>query len=133
MTAFGATKHLYHFVEDNAILLIQIYNDSAHSATAKVILFDVNETVSSLDRWINNQVSDALYANAPQPMSDLELTPNQFSLVNPSIADSLTGSYGDQWVNYNVTLKVSEVIQNDVFILESFDDSAIAHVNTYMP
>ena len=63
------TLIFYTFVDQQAILSLTIDNkDESFPVSGRVLLFDEETTEEGLKKWINNQHSDGLYPDIPDPI-----------------------------------------------------------------
>ncbi len=128
MIGFRNTLLFYTDNDQQAVLTLLIDNaDETFPVKGTVYLFDEATTAEAIDKWINNQHSDGLFPDVPEPISQTELpeevcqvtshekigTETSESPVNP-------GEYDD----YEVKLSVKDYSNNENFQLTGFDDTA---------
>ena len=74
MLGYRDTVVFYTFKEQRAVMVLNIGNsDETFPITASVYLFDKTTTEKGLKKWINNQHSDALFGDAPEPLATRKL------------------------------------------------------------
>lgn len=68
------TLVFYTFAEKSTVLVLEIDNTSAtQPITATLHLFPPDTSAADLAKWVNNQHSDGLFADAPSPSSTIKL------------------------------------------------------------
>ncbi|MFM7181800.1 MAG: hypothetical protein ACKO2G_10110 [Verrucomicrobiales bacterium] len=130
-----STKILYKFTEEKAVVTLVIGNkDTTFPITAKVHLFDKSVTSEGIDKWINNQTSDALFIDAAEPVSTQTL-PGDVCKVTSSKSGEESGSPPAvdpptevAYQDYKVDFSVKEHRVENQFVLTAFSDTAVVHV-----
>lgn len=128
---YGDTLRIYHFKETNAVLKIVFPNsDNVFEMTATLNLFAISETPENIAKWINNQYSDALYSDAPEPEASITLDAAQLTINAGTYIDSETGPSGDTYDNYTVRFGIDTLFQPGSFLLSGFEGALTVHVRT---
>jgi len=132
MLGFRNTLLFYKFKNQRAILVLSIgNNDETFPVTGKIHLFDDTTTEEDLEKWINNQHSDGLFAEVPEPVFTGELPKGSCKVTSHTQTDtsksrSPTGSA--TFKNYEVKLAIKEHAVQQKFKLSAFTDTAQVHV-----
>ena len=133
MLGYRDTLVFYSFKEQGAILVLKINNkDESFPVNGKVHLFDKQTTKEGLKKWINNQHSDALFIDAPQPLSTKEL-PAGFCKVT---ARKLTGKSENpgpgkgMFKDFEVGLSIKAQDIGKNFQIPVFTDTVRVHVKS---
>lgn len=125
---YGNTLKMYQFTEQNVVLKMIIDNSSSNFAhTATLNFFDKSESKESIATWINNQYSDALLANAPDPIEVIPV-PESYIMLYSSYINSEDGGDGYRYNNYQVSYSFSDFFYTQSGKLKYFSDSATVHV-----
>ena len=125
------TLIFYPFKEHQAILRLTIDNkDESFPVTGKVYLFDEKTTEQGLKKWINNQHSDGLYPEVPEPIY-VEVLPEGSCVVTAHKQLGVTKDTGLRKVdfkNFQVDLSIKAHQVDDQFTLSAFTDSSHVYV-----
>ena len=125
---FRETQIFYTFPTKNVILKIRIDNKNKDfGVTGKVIVFPKETTADGLGKWLNNQHSDGLYPDIPQPISTLDLPTKLCSSSNPKFTDKTETRLGN-FDNYSIEFKVSDIEQIGNFQIRGFSGKAMVHL-----
>jgi hypothetical protein len=125
---FRETQIFYTFPKKNLILKVRIDNKNKDFAvTGKVIVFPKSTTAEGLAKWLNNQHSDGLFPNIPQPVSTLDL-PNQLChSMNPKFDKEIKTHLGN-FNSYSIDFKIKDVERIGDFAIKGFSGKAKVHV-----
>lgn len=125
---FRETQIFYTFPTTNVILKISIDNKNKDFAvTGKVFVFPKTTTVEGLGKWLNNQHSDGLYPNIPQPISTLVLPTKLCNSSNPKFTDKTKTQLGN-FDNYSIEFKVNDIERVGNFQIKGFSGKAMVHL-----
>ena len=128
MIGYRDTLIFYSLPDQRAVVKINIDNKGTmFPITATVFLFDANADQDGIDKWINNQHSDALFADALEPTSRYTLPKNKAKILSFSAAETVSDSLG-QHINYTVQFKIRSTSQKGSFQLKPFKDDASVFV-----
>ena len=128
MIGYRDTLIFYSLPDQRAVVKINIDNKgTTFPITATVFLFDANADQEGIDKWINNQHSDALFADALEPTSRYTLPKNKAKILSFSAAETVSDSLG-QHINYPVQFKIRSTSQKGSFQLKPFKDDASVFV-----
>ncbi len=124
MIGFRDTLRFYVFEEAKAVLRVQIDNkDVKFPVSAKLYIFPGDTTSEGLDKWINNQHSDGLFIDAPEPKSTHEIPAASCTAKSHELVKAVEESFG-KFNNYSVTFGIKDVPALGGFKLKDFTDKA---------
>ena len=134
MIGFRNTLIFYTFKEQRTIMTLAIDNkDDSFAIKAKVYLFDKATPMEGLAKWINNQHSDGLFPDVPNPVQTVELPKGTTAVT----AKKITGKNKNpspvvdaMFSDYEVQLSVKEYTEAGKFKLSAFTDQAKVHVKS---
>ncbi|BCX48163.1 hypothetical protein HAHE_20710 [Haloferula helveola] len=120
------TLLFYAFGDSAAVLRLQIPNDSAKfSVKGSVVLFADGTDAEALAKWINNQHSDGLFADAPQPSATIELPEGVCEVAESKFTgEKQSGRAGESYGEYEVTVRVKDHEAAGKFKLKAFTEKA---------
>ncbi|MFT6863718.1 MAG: hypothetical protein ACJAVK_002279 [Akkermansiaceae bacterium] len=130
MMGFRDTLILYFFAEQRAVLVLSIGNkDESFPVDGRVYYFDTDTSEEDLKKWINNSYSDALHADAPQPVSKTKL-PEGVCKVSQSKKGDLkkSGPRSTSYQEYEVTVQLKEHVLGKELTLAPMTDTAKVRV-----
>ncbi|MEZ5329978.1 MAG: hypothetical protein R3F19_33445 [Verrucomicrobiales bacterium] len=133
MLGFRDTLLFYTFKGQQAILVLSIDNkDETFPVTGKVFLFDEKTTDGALKKWINNQHSDGLFPDIPEPSSSVELPKGTCKVITHKETGATKNPGGDPstFKNYQVKFSIGKFSVDKKFKLTEFTDSAEVHVKS---
>ena len=127
---FRSTLLFYTFNEQKTVLKLQFGNrDKTFPMTATVYIFDDNVTEDGLKKWLNNQHSDGLFADVPEPSSTQKI-PAEFSKVTAhDLIDTTKQRFGE-YDNFAVTFEVKDYTDMKTVKLKGFTGKTKVHVKT---
>lgn len=108
--AHGPTKKFYVLPEAKVVVVVATADGTA-DASATIHVFAVDATAEGVEKWINNQHSDALHPDVPEPLRSLAVPADRFhARVGPPL-DHEQGQGGDEYDRVRVE-----------FTIDAFDD-----------
>ncbi len=130
MLGFRNTLLFYKFKDQKSILVLSIGNkDETFPVTGKIHLFDDATTEEDLEKWINNQHSDALFIDVPEPVFIGELPKGSCKVTSHKQTDtSKNPTDSETFKNCEVKLSIKEHAVDQKFKLSAFTDTARVHV-----
>ena len=124
------TLLFYTFNEQKTVLKLQIDNrDKAFPMTATVYIFDDNVTEDGLKKWLNNQHSDGLFVDVPQPTSTQKIPAKFCKVTAHDLIDNTKQRFGE-YANYAVTFEVKDYTDMKNVKLKGFTGKTKVHVKT---
>lgn len=125
---FTSTRVFYTLGERHLVLVLHVDNTRKEfPVTGKVVQFADDVPPEALAKWVNNQHSDGLYPDVPQPKSVVDL-PAQ---ACRSQASKLLGQkqvLNTTYNEYRVEIELAETKANDQLQLRSFKDAVKVYV-----
>lgn len=127
---YGATQVFYFFKNEKAILHLTMANTSMDfNLLASVLVFDEAEKLEDIEKWINNQHSDGIYADPAVPLLSYPLSAEQAQVVASSFVEAQSGYNGDEYEHYKVEVFFDNVL-SEYFYLNSFNTTLPVFVKT---
>lgn len=133
MLGFRNTLRFYTFKDQQAVLVLSISNkDETFPVTGKVVLFPEVTTAEELKKWINNQHSDAIFPDIPEPASTTELPKGTCKVTSHQQKGTSKnpGPIQKNFKNFEVKLSVKAHAIDKKFKLPAFTDTALVHVES---
>ena len=135
MIGLRNTLLIYKFNEQKAVLTVLIDNkDDTFPITATVHLFAKTTSAEDLDKWINNQHSDALFADVPEPVFTHRLPKEACTITSKKKGDaggnppSVNPTDEKVFDLYEVEFSVKEQRVDKEFVLPAFGAKTKVHV-----
>lgn len=127
---YTRTKIFYTFEKQSVILRLVIDNKTTKfPVTAELITFAKGTDGKALGKWLNNQTSDALYADAPNPVSKKNLGEGVCKVTKSKKQDSASVR-GLNFDKYGVEFKLTKMGSVEGFSFKAFEDKATVYVKT---
>ena len=105
--AYGPTKTFYQFFDKNIIITFSMDNSSmAVPLTGTLYRFRDGVDKSGLKKWLNNQYSDGLFADAPKPQSQTDLGP-YVTILSRTSAPQIGKSDGNLYTPVTIRFAVA--------------------------
>lgn len=132
MIGIRDTILFYTFAEKSAVLVLKIDNTAAAlPVTGTVHLFAPGTTAEALAKWVNNQHSDGLFIDAPEPTGAFKLPDGTCAVTARELTGQEKQPNGeDTFGDYKVKLTVKEHRVEGKFHLPAFEDEANVFVKT---
>ncbi|MEM7110836.1 MAG: hypothetical protein AAF614_00275 [Chloroflexota bacterium] len=131
MLLHGNTLNIFHFEEQDTVLLINLPNESADlTLTVTVHIFDDAETPETIGQWINNQYSDALFPEVPEPIESIMLDDAGHTFLSTTLVGQESGQFGDEYDVYDVEYRINEMAEEGQFTLNEFTYETVVYVMT---
>ncbi|MGL4399493.1 MAG: hypothetical protein ACRCXD_06470, partial [Luteolibacter sp.] len=120
------TLIFYTFAEKAAVLVLRIDNTAAAlPVSATVQLFAPGTTAEALGKWVNNQHSDGLFPDAPEPTATVKLPDGTCTVTAREVTGKEKQALNeDVFADYKVKLTVREHREPGKFHLPAFADEA---------
>lgn len=130
MAGFRSTLLFYTFKDQKAVMKILINNkDNTFPVTATVFIFDKQVTEDGLKKWLNNQHSDGLFPNVPNPSMTIKVPTKVFKVASKKLTGQSKQQFGN-FENYDVKLKASDYTDKFSIKLTGFTVDTKVHVKT---
>jgi hypothetical protein len=116
---------LFHtFADQRAVLLLQVSNtDASFPVSGKIHLFDPKTTKEGLEKWINNQHSDGLFPDVPEPVEILDLPEGSCKVTGKElVGEKPQGPMNKVFQDYRVKIAVKAHKVEGKVDLEAFEE-----------
>ena len=130
MIGYRDTLRFYIFEQDRAVLCVHIDNkDTKFPVSAKLYTFAEGVNAEGIQKWVNNQHSDALFADAPEPNATHEIPAASCKMKSHELAKHSKAPNGE-FDTYSVTFEIKDVPRLGDLKVKDFTDLATVHVKT---
>jgi hypothetical protein len=131
MTGVRDTLVFYLFPEQQAVLCVRIGNaDTTFPPQARIHTFAAGVTREGLEKWVNNQHSDGLFADAPESTADYEIPAARLKIQSHQHAGRSTQNGGD-FDDYKVKFHIGDTAIGTLLQLKGFTGEALVHVKAH--
>ncbi|MES2982278.1 MAG: hypothetical protein V4727_08190 [Verrucomicrobiota bacterium] len=131
MIGYRDTLLFYTFAAEKAVLVVKIDDKSdKFPMNGKLYIFAKETTAEGLDKWINNQHSDGLYPDVPEPVTTHEIPAASFSLVSQKMAEVVKKEHAGTFNRHEVEFKVENVPAFGEIKIKDFTDTATVHIKS---
>lgn len=129
--AHGPTRKFYAFPDRRIVVVVHVNPARADAieTTAVVHVFPATADPAGIDKWINNQHSDALYPDAAVPERTVEVAPERLRAKATGPLEHEVGGNGDEYDRYRVDFTIDGFTAGDLTVKPS-QGSAAAFVRT---
>ena len=122
------TVVFYSFPAQQAVLRVRIGNaDTSFPLTAELHTFAAGTTAESLKKWVNNQHSDALFADAPQPTATHKI-PSTLLKIESHQRTGRSKQHNGEFDDYKVKFRIGDFAPDGGPELKGFAVEATVHV-----
>ncbi len=119
---FTSTRVFYTLSDQRVIVVIHIDNTTKFPVNGKVCRFGKDVTADGMAKWLNNQHSDGLFPDVPEPEVSTKLPPEACKVLASKLLGKEQGVQG-AYEKYSVEFKIDEVKVNDQLLLKEFKDT----------
>ena len=131
LLAHGPTQKFFTLTKHRVVLVLST-RDGTADLQGMVYLFDPAASAESLEKWLNNQHSTALYADAAEPVQAVTIPAEKLRCdVSPPIEHEV-GRSGDEYDQVRVSFTVDSYADEFVNI-QGFKGSLDAFIRTREP
>lgn len=124
------TLLFYTFADQNAVLKLQIGNkDKSFPMAGTIYIFADSVKEDDLKKWLNNQHSDGLFPDVPEPIGTHKIPDKTCNVTAHKMIDRSKQEFGE-YDNYSVTFDVKDYADKKSVALKGFSDTAKVHVKT---
>ena len=124
------TLLFYTFADQNAVLKLQIgNNDKSFLMSGTIYIFADSVKEDDLKKWLNNQHSDGIYPDVPDPISTHKIPDKACKVTSHKLIDRSKQEFGE-YDNYSVTFDVKDYAEKKSIALKGFSDTAKVYVKT---
>ncbi len=129
MIGYRDTLLFYTFAEQKAVLVVRIDNKSdKFPMNGKLYVFAKEATAEGLEKWINNQHSDGLFPEVPEPVTTHNLPAASLSLVSQKMVEAIQNENFGSFKRYDVEFKIEKVPAFDEIKIKDFADTATVYI-----
>jgi len=122
------TLIFYTFKKESTVLRLQIENkDQSFPMRATLFFFAENIDEDGIKKWINNQHSDGIFVDAPQPTGTHELPAANCKVSKHKYIDREMMGIGE-YDNYKVTFEIKSYDDKNGLTLKGFTGETKVHV-----
>jgi hypothetical protein len=124
------TLLFYTFKDQNAVLKLQIDNkDKSFPMAGELYMFADSVKEDDIKKWLNNQHSDGIYPDVPEPISTHKIPKASCKVTSHKLIDRSKQDFGE-YDNYSVTFDVEDYADKKSVTLKGFSDTAKVYVKT---
>ncbi|MFM8289735.1 MAG: hypothetical protein ACKOGA_23850 [Planctomycetaceae bacterium] len=123
LIGYTSTKVFYTLGDHRVVVAIQVDNtQKGFPVTGTVYQFAKDVTQEDLGKWLNNQHSDALFPEVPEPQVTVKLPAESCrTLASQRLGQKQVGN--TTYDEYRVEIKLAEAKVNEQFRLQEFKDT----------
>ena len=127
---FSHTQLFYSLPESHSIVALRFSNeDLEFPVTGKVHQFAPGTTAEDLAKWVNNQTSDALFPDVPEPTNSVDLPAEALKTVSSEFVEEQRGGFRNEiYRKFVVNFAVNKTELSDDLRLSAFKDSVTVYV-----
>jgi hypothetical protein len=124
------TLLFYTFPDQKSVLKLQIGNkDKSFPMAGEIYVFADSVKADDLKKWINNQHSDGIYPDVPEPVSTHKIPETACKVTSHKLIDRTKQDFGE-FDNYSVAFDVKDYADKKGVALKGFSDTAKVYVKT---
>jgi hypothetical protein len=125
---YRSTLIFYTFKGQRAVLRLQIGNkDKKFPVSTTLYFFDEKVTGAEMDKWLNNQHSDGLFPDIPNPVASQKIPAQVSSVVSHKLIDQSKEQFGT-YDNHAVVVRVKDYSDEVNFTLKGFKVETKVHI-----
>lgn len=127
---FTSTRIFYIAANQSAIVVIQIDNTSEKfPVTGKAYQFAKGVSADDLGKWVNNQHSDGLFPEVPEPQAVHQLPADSIKTTSSKKLGQEKGGFrGETYDKYTVEFQASAVELAKKLKIETFKDTGTVYI-----
>ena len=125
---YRRTMVFYSFPEHRAVLKVTIDNKTKMFPVSAILYeFSENTGEKQIAKWLNNQHSDALFADAPRPKKTTKVAEQSCKTKSSKFIEHAKPRFGN-YDNYKVSYQILQMGTIGSFQLKKLEDEAIVHL-----
>jgi len=129
MIGYRDTLLFYTFAAEKAVLVVRIDNKSdKFPMNGKLYVFAKETTAEGLEKWINNQHSDGLFPDVPEPVTTHDVPAASFSLGAQKMVEVVKNEHSGTFNRHEVEFKIEKVPAFGEIKIKDFTDTATVHI-----
>jgi hypothetical protein len=120
------TLLFYSFPAQHAVLQLKVGNaDASFPVSGKVLLFDPSVAKEDLAKWVNNQHSDGLFPEVPEPVEKFDLPEGTCQVTAKKLlGEEKHPPMNEIFRDYEITISVKACKVGGKFDLGAFEDQS---------
>ena len=122
-----STTVFYTLDDHRVVVVIRIDNTKGFPVSGNVFAFAKDVTAEGIAKWLNNQHSDGLFPDVPEPKTTVKLPAEACQSLKSKLLGKKTVN-DTTYNHYSVEIKLSEFKVNEQFRLQEHKDT----VNVYV-
>jgi len=115
LLAHGPTKKFYVLPEAKVVVVVATVDGTAETS-ATIHVFPADVTAEGVEKWINNQHSDALHPDVPQPLRSVPVPAERFRAKAGPPLDHEKGQGGDEYDRVRVEFTIDAFQDGDLAV-----------------
>lgn len=127
LIGFTSTTVFYTLDDHRVVVAIRIGNTKGFPVSGNVYTFAKDVTAEGIAKWLNNQHSDGLFPDVPEPRTTVKLPADACQSLKSKLLGKKTVN-DTTYNHYSVEIKLSEFKVNEQFRLQEHKDT----VNVYV-
>ena len=131
LLAHGPTKKFYVLPAAQVVVVVATADGKA-DASATIHVFPADITAEGIAKWINNQHSDALHPDVPQPLRSVEVPAERFHAKAGPPLEHEQGEGGDEYDRVRVEFTIDAFQDGDIAV-EASQGTLDAFIRTKLP
>lgn len=113
--AHGPSLKFYAFPEERIVVVVRVEpTPGVIATTATINVFPASTVAEGLQKWINNQHSDALHPDVPSPERRIDVQPDMLNTKIAGPLDHEVGDGGDEYDRHRVDFTIDALTDGDV-------------------
>jgi hypothetical protein len=126
MVGIRDTLVFYTLADQKAVIVLRIDNKGAKLAVSGTVYLFANDTTEEgMGKWINNQHSDGLFTEVPEPIGSFQLPAENCSITERKVIGKEKQELDQkEFADYEVKVSVKEHKVEGEFHLSAFEDVA---------
>lgn len=113
--AHGPSLKFYAFPAERIVVVVRVApTPRAVTTTAEINVFPAPTDAEGLGKWINNQHSDAIHPDVPQPERRIDVQPERLHTKVEGPLDHEVGGGGDEYDRHRVDFSIDAFTDGDV-------------------
>ncbi|MFN8857669.1 MAG: hypothetical protein ACK50P_19025 [Planctomycetaceae bacterium] len=128
LIGYTSTKVFYTLGDDRVVVAVQVENSKkGFPVTGTVYQFAKDVTLEDMGKWLNNQHSDALFPDVPEPKVMVRLPAESCRTLESKLLGQKRANE-TTYDEYRVEVKLAEAKVNEQFRLKEFKDTVKVYV-----
>jgi hypothetical protein len=125
---FRDTLVFYTFKDQKVVLKVSIDNKSKKFPVSGIAyLFADDVTEEGLKMWLNNQHSDGLFPEVPEPVTTVKIPADACKVATAKYVESVKETFGE-YDKYTVEFEIRDIMKIGPFVFEGLEDEATVYL-----